>query len=220
MMLVNNKYNYKINIDNDFVNVIVCENPIIYYDMIYDLFNTDNSRFILSHKDERLEIEKHCDIIINPLELNINNKKNIEKLYLQLIEKMNYNEFFIMKNQLYLNILSYINKISFECNYSLNYADNIEAKGLLKLLDICIEDKSLNFFEKINNYLKICNELQGRKIYIFINLKSFLSIDQLNNLYKNIIYNKYNVILFENVDRISLVDEKKIIIDKDGCIIG
>lgn len=220
MILVNNKYNYKINIDNDCVNVIVCENPVIYYDMISDLFNIDHSCFVLSHKDERLEIGKYCDIIINPLELNINNKKNIDKLYSQLIEKMNYNEFFIMKNQLYSSIVQYINKISFECNYSLNYADNIDIKGLLKLLNVCIEDNSLNFFERINNYMKICNELQSKKIYIFINLKSFLSIDQINNLYKNIIYNKYNVVLFENVDRISLVDEKKIIIDKDGCIIG
>ena len=220
MMLVNNKYNYKINIEDNSINEIICENPIIYYDMVSDLLDADNSHFILSHKDEPMEFEKHCEIIFNPLELNINCKKNIDKLYLKLIDKMNFNELFILKNQLYLNVVEYINKISFECNYSLNYSDELELKGLLKLLNVSIEDENSCFVEKISNYIKICNELQGEKIYIFINLKSFLSIEQMNSLYKNALYNKYNIVLFENIDRISMSNERKIIIDKDGCIIG
>lgn len=219
-MLVSNKYNYKINIDDDYINEIICENPIIYYDMISDLFRVDNSHFVLSHNDELLEMEKYCEIIINPLELNINNKKNIDKLYHKIIECMNHNEFYIMKNELYLNIIEYINKISFECNYTLDYSDDIDLKGLLKLFNVCIEDNSVSIVEMVNNYLKVCNELQEKKVYIFVNLKSFLSTEQIYSLYKNALYNKFYLILFENYDRISLENEKKIIIDKDGCIIA
>ena len=53
---------------------------------------------------------------------------------------------------------------------------------------------------------------------VFINLKTFLSKEEVEELYKECFYRKINIILFENYDNNCIIEnEKRIIIDSDLC---
>ena len=60
-----------------------------------------------------------------------------------------------------------------------------------------------SFSEKIIQYMKIMSELMGKKLLVFVNIRSDLEKDQIQELMKNAVYNEK--------------DKKYYIIDKDGC---
>ena len=221
MKLLNNKYNFNFSFDDDIVNVLVCENARVYNDLIVELYKSEcniNSSFVLSDKEKIIDFNNNCEIIFNPFKLDINNRKNIERLYLELSKLMSVDEMFIKKNELFSNIFMYINKLSMISDFDITYNDRIDDKNLLKLVGISLDNEGL-FIDKLLNYIKITNMLQGNKIYILVNLKSFVSSNDILRIYRDIEYNKYNVLLLENIDNQKIGNENKIIIDKDCCII-
>lgn len=224
MKLLNNKYNFSFEFDDDLVNELVCENPIIFSDLIielYNAYNSNDSSFILSDNNSLIDVNSNCEIIFNPFLIDVNNKKNVDKLYSQLFKISNSEQLYLDKIELYKKINDYINLLLYQSDYNIRANQEIDIKNIFKLLDLKIDSdcSSIELDELIFNYMNVTNKLQGEKIYVFINLKSFIDINQINKLYKQIVYNKYNVLLIENSDKKVLDNERKIIIDNDGCLI-
>ena len=222
MKLINSKYNFSFDLNNNLINVLVCENEKVYNDMIIDLYKLEGDRdssFILSSDEKQINFNDNCEIIFNPFKIDINNKKNIEKLYGQLSKYMSMDNMFIEKNEIIEQLYMYINKLSLISEYDILHNDRLEDKSIFKLIGLEIENDGC-FDDMLINYMKVTNKLQGSKLYIFVNLKSFITSNDVLKMYKGIEYNKINVLLIENVDRKMVNGENKIIIDRDGCIIA
>ena len=71
----------------------------------------------------------------------------------------------------------------------------------------------------MNLYIKISSELVAIKVFFFVNLRSYLTQDELNELYKMVDYYKVSLILLESIERNERSREKRYIIDKDLCFI-
>lgn len=71
----------------------------------------------------------------------------------------------------------------------------------------------------MNLYIKISSELVAIKVFFFVNLRSYLTQDELNELYKMADYYKVSLILLESIERNERSREKRYIIDKDLCFI-
>ena len=223
MKLLNNKYNICFDFSESNIFELVCEKPNIYNDLVCDLYNANNdldSHFILLKDDNLIEFDKNCEIIFNPFCIDINNKRNIDKFYGLLVNKSNYDEFYLRKNELFLKIFEFVNEVSFNIDFPILYDEDTEVKNLFKAINLKIDMDTSNLLELLDSYIKITNRLQGEKIYILINLKSFLSLKEIKMFYESALYNKYKLILFENIDRSDVENERKIIIDNDGCIIA
>lgn len=74
-----------------------------------------------------------------------------------------------------------------------------------------------SFSEKIIQYMKIMSELMGKKLLVFVNIRSDLEKDQIQELMKNAVYNEIALLFIENIQRDFSKDKKYYIIDKDGC---
>ena len=74
-----------------------------------------------------------------------------------------------------------------------------------------------SFSEKIIQYMKIMSELMGKKLLVFVNIRSDLEKDQIQELMKNAVYNEIALSFIENIQRDFPKDKKYYIIDKDGC---
>lgn len=222
MKLLNNEYNFSFDFDMNLINELICESPNIYNELIVALYNACNnnySSFVLSNNSEIMDFTRNCEIIFNPFQIDINNKKNIDKLYLELSNTINEHDLYIDKNALISSIIKYINKLSLLSDYNINFIEDIDFKNILKIANVKLESNESNLVESLYDYMNITNKLQGERIYIFINLKTFITLEQVAKLYKSVIYNKFKIVLFENFDRKTIENEKKIIIDNDGCII-
>lgn len=96
------------------------------------------------------------------------------------------------------------------------FFDDIDFSNLLKSLKIRVEDNEV-FLEKILDLIKIYTLMFGYKLIVFINLKEFVSEEELSEIYKYCNYNKINIMLIENFQKNPLPNEKIIIIDDDLC---
>lgn len=79
------------------------------------------------------------------------------------------------------------------------------------------KEGNYSFSEKIIQYMKIMSELMGKKLLVFVNIRSDLEKDQIQELMKNAVYNEIALLFIENIQRDFSKDKKYYIIDKDGC---
>lgn len=129
-----------------------------------------------------------------------------------------YSELFIKQEQLFSDIFMFIEKVVDKIDYSLCYTDEIDIKSLFKIVNMKLQNEHCGFLERIVDYIKVNHTLLGSKIFILINLRSYLDKTELELLYKTMRYEKIFLVLVEAHDFDNNSDyENKCIIDKDCC---
>ncbi|MBR6669871.1 MAG: type II-A CRISPR-associated protein Csn2 [Ruminococcus sp.] len=63
------------------------------------------------------------------------------------------------------------------------------------------------------------NKLKQTKLFITVNLRSYLTKDQIEKLFESVLLKKINWICIESAEHERLKNEDVIIIDKDMCVI-
>lgn len=75
-----------------------------------------------------------------------------------------------------------------------------------------------NAIKIYTEYMKMQRSFFGKEVFVFVNLKSCFSEEEIENFYQWVFYNKFKVLLLESFQReIPLKDENTVIIDKDLC---
>lgn len=199
----------------------IMESPEYFSRYVQELFNQMNGgegNFVLSSDEKELDISKTMEIIVNPLSVNINDRKIINKLYSELSQTAYDSENYLATQGILADIQKYFLNLEQAGNYMLEMDSEIDITALFKALNIKLEIFADDFFEMLNQYIKIAAELMKKKIVVFVNLGSYLSKEQLEELLKNAAYNEIILLLIENQQKdYFLEDTKCIIIDKDGC---
>ena len=111
----------------------------------------------------------------------------------------------------------YILDLEQETNYILQFDNELEISALLKALGVRHEEIEDSFFERIVRYIKIAADVLKTKLFVFVNIRSFLSDTQMLELVKEISYQGIKVLFIENQERDCLEGGFRYIIDKDGC---
>lgn len=222
MKLVHPEISFSIIEDNSCVcNEWIIEEPIAFSEYVKELFyqiNGGEGNFVLSCDEKEQDISKLMDMIIDPFSVNINDRKIINKLYSELSQTAYNNENYLYTQNLLSNIQKYFLDLEQSSNYVLDITSEIDIRALYKALDVKLEIYTDDFFEMINQYIKIDAELMKKEVIVFINLGSYLSKEQLEELIKNAAYNEIKLLLIENYQKdYFLKDTRYIIIDKDGC---
>lgn len=221
MKLVNKFYNLEIEFIENQVIVITVENPEAYSKIVGDIWNQVNGNegdFVLSEREKIKNISKEVDCIINPFSLDCNNKKIVTHLYQELkIQADN-----TMQEELSLlnvNIMKFLDKLLLSVPYQTTYELNIEMINLLKAYNVGIEMYADKLIDIIVEYLKVMSQLCNINVFVFIDLKHYLSEEHLEQLYQEIFYLKIYLVIIEPAQTVRLENEKCWIIDNDLCII-
>lgn len=142
----------------------------------------------------------------------------LTKLYSNL-EKLSKDKLYIESSELNTQIMSYISRLMYESDYDLCSGSEIDFTSLLKLCDVKFaSDSASSLCNRIIGYLRAYTELLKTKLFVFVNLKSFINKLDLVELLKTAAYCKYSILLLENVQReVKLENEVIRIIDNDLC---
>lgn len=221
MKLLYSEYDLDIEIQENNVNVITIENPAVLAETVQELYSQSNGaegKFILSDDNKILPLHKHINLIMDIFSLNCNEKKIISKLYQEMEELAIENA---VKESLELNsaISYYMEKICEQVPYHIGYQTEILPSMLMKMVELKFETEAVNLLERIIEYLGIVNKINQNTITIFINLKLFLTVEEIQSLYEYVFYNKISLVLIEGADGVRLPAEKVTIIDVDKCTI-
>ena len=165
--------------------------------------------------------KEKIDLIINPMEIEINSKKLIGRLYDKMREEVNETDLLIDNNMLFQNIEGFFLHIADNFDFDLTYKEKIELADILKMLDVKIVEKYNDQIEKIVEYMRSFSLLFGINYFIFINLNTFFDNYEIEKIYEFAEYNKINIFLVENRQPDFIANYTQIkIIDKDNCEIS
>ncbi len=221
MCLVHSRSNIKLEIEEGKISILVIENPSIMREVLLELevqLQGESGDFVLSADYEPVSIHKNLVLVKDPLAIDCNDKKILTKLYQNIAdeEKVKY---CIERDKFDEAYLEYLRELCLLSPLPLVYDQRLSLAELLKTAHVVIDHTIENYVESLWLYIKVMGDLLHIKVFAFVNLKCFLSNDELNLLYKQCYYEQKLLLLIESYDSPYRTDEKKCIVDVDGCVI-
>lgn len=221
MKIVNIEYNLHINLDENTVQVLYVENASAFTKMVGDLVcqkNGVSGSWILSEADEDISISKKMEVIINPFAVDCNDKRILKALYQEMKEDTieNCNGLYAEINA---NNLNFIEQIISRQSYMLDYDCQFSVEDILKIYNLRFEVDNVSLLTYLTEYIKIWHRVGNVDCFAFVNLKSYLTEEEIGLLYEMIFYEKVFLILIENKEYNHLDVENVVILDEDLCII-
>lgn len=225
MKLVHPDFFFPIEFKENIIKTVIIENPHILMEFICELRNQileiSDGKWILSDNTDIIEISKKSCFILDPFNIELNNKKMISTLYNKIDNDVNNTDLLLKWNELLPHLFKVLQQLTSSINYSLSYADDINIKGFLKFMNLKFGDESQNYFEKLLDYIRLTHEVLDVDLFIFMNIKTMLTREQMKCLYEQSCYDKYQILLFEAFDNPDgrITGEEITVIDQDCCVI-
>lgn len=198
----------------------IIESPELFAGYLQELYGQCakcEGKFVLSQGIKELDISKYVEIITDPFAVELNGRKFINKLYAELNELSKDEMMYTKTLQLTQHIQEYLLDLESNTNHILQFDNEMDVTGLLKIMDVKIEDSTEKFFERLVCYIKNVIEVLSIKVFVFINLRSYLTDNQMQELIQEITYQEVHALFIENQERTCLKGGIRYIIDKDGC---
>ncbi len=173
--------------------------------------------FVFSEENCEINVSKWVNLIIEPFTLNINSKPILSKVManvkLNALGENHYLRTLEMKGL----IKSYIMQLTDVEHWELSVSENVDLDMIFKSVNLKIFDDYISLLEKIVSYVISVNDILGINIFIFTNLNTYLSMEELSQLYTECFYRKIFLLLVENNLREYLPCENVCVIDKELC---
>ncbi len=200
--------------------LLIIENPSEFYKTVMSFRSQilgEEGDFSFYEDGEKMSVSKWGEILVNPFDFDINEKrilnllyKKAEKNFLQsgLITELSE---IITKSEIFFNELSYT--FSFDLEY-----ETLSLLDVMKAGNVKIKTEYEGVLEKVISYVNVLIELKNIKFFIFVNIKSILRDDDLAELYRHCEMEKVALLLIESAKlRPLLSREKAVIITDDLC---
>ena len=218
MLLSHYEFDSPLAFDEGSIPVLVIENQNRMTKFVGELLNQSNKGeggFELFENDVTVSISDKVEIIINPFSANVNERDILNKLYAVMKKDALDEELFLDTNTFLSEIEMNVKKIMVRQINPLD-SDTPDIIGLFKLLGICfvVPDSLL---EKICDYIDICSEYLKTRLFIFVNLKSFLNESEMIQLYNHSNYHKTHILMIESRQSSILENEVARVIDEALC---
>lgn len=216
----------KINIDYIENEIILLDNKIFtleienksyFYRLIND-FNlvsknvlSDNIKFF-DDKNSEINLSNKIDVVVDYFNIDFNSKKITNSLYKLISTNIGDYDKSKLENY-YVKIKNVLSKSFLDYNLPLIINDEFNIEIVLKLLKVNIESKN-NLLDNLFLLIDINNIFHINELIIFVNLKQYLSKDELLELYKYCLYNNVRILLIDSqCYGVTNKFEKKLIID-------
>ena len=187
---------------------------------VYELKNQCDGidgRYVLSDADKELGISKNMDIVFDIFSIDINSKKIINKLYEEMQQVAYSEKVYVKTQEIAQSIQRYILELEQETDYILTFTEDVDWMAIFKALRVQHEVIEEDYFEKLIRYIKVATVVMKYKIFVFVNLRSYLSDLQMQKLIQEAIYQEVKLIFVENYVKDCMEGGSRYIIDRDQC---
>ena len=188
----------KIVFANEYINAVEIENKRYFYRFVNDLYSvyingySDNLKFIQDNKE--INMNGKIKVFINYFDFQFDSKK-----YTNEISKF---------------VSNYINEEDTKNLINL-YSNDITIDNINKLVKLGISSKE-ELLDNLMLLIDLEHTLKTNNFLVFVNLKQYLTKDEVVELYKYAIYNEITIMLVDSICHgVTLKNEKKYIIDEN-----
>lgn len=174
---------------------------------------------IILEEDEKLiDMSKNVIIIVDPFNMDFNSRQILNRLFEDIIKTYTLEDELRMEMQeFYQHITSNIYNITADYPFEIIIKDECKLQDILKNVSLKIDSKYYSSLaEKIMGIIDISSSLNLFKLLIFVNLKTYVDNEKLEEIYKYSLYKNQKILIVENKEcSFKSVYEKKLCIDED-----
>ncbi len=220
MKLIHGKYSFCIDFTDEKVNSLIVENNCAFTEMVsclYEQTQGENGDFVLSEDNIPITISKNAELLTQFIPFDCNRKNLITKLYNLLKKEAMSSELYCDTQRISSEIVCYIEKLLDRISLATEPLSEPELPALFKAVDLKLGSSDGTIGEKLLEYFNACYELEGEKLFVTVNLKSYFDDKQLQDFISSVVSHKIRLLMLENNFRKAVEGEKVIIIDNDLC---
>lgn len=203
------------------VNILAIEKPSELYSFVSELHNQINGedgKIVVSKDNKPIKLSAKVELLTHLIPFEINSKKMLTKLYSYFSRKLQEAEIFEDGIKLQEAVSSFMSKLT-QCEMIETDFDSVDIVALFKAVDFRLSNESDSLEEQLIEYMTCVRELDGEKIFVFVNLLSYIDTDKRYLLYKTITDHDFYVILLEPSAVEPSNSINQMIIDEDLCVI-
>lgn len=221
MKLVHMEYPFYIEFEENKANILSIENTNVFTKVLKSFMEQTEGKegdFVLSEGIKELRMDKKADLILSPLVVDINQKKIINKIS-SVLNTAAQNEMTVETMELNGAVQKYLSCLAEYSPFDVDFKDDIDIAGLLKLYEMHIPSEDMSVSENLLLYIKAMHRVCGTEVFAILNLKQYISKEELQQFYASVFYEKVFLLLIEGNFSGKEKNEKCLIYDKDCCII-
>lgn len=211
MMIKTTFIEKKIELSYDYVRCIEIENKSYFYRLIDSLNKVSNGEILDELSLDEMK-QNNIILILDYLNLSENFKRisnDIQKLIKEKMDEVDYDEL----NRRYKKVINIWKRVISKIEIPISVGEDMDIDKLIKMLNVRI-NFSDNLLNNLLLLIDINRELGNEKVLVFVNLKQYLTKEELQELYKYSIYNQQIIMLIDSQSYgVSNKNEKKILID-------
>lgn len=211
-----------LNFEENNAIALVLENTGQFRNFVFDLhgqLENKSEKMVLSDKNKTMPWTKNVGAAFSLEDLNINNKKSLAKLYEKLVANATAEDLYPITLQLRQQINNYAFELLQSEQLPLFFNTEFSLQELLKAIDIKFESDMRDIGSNIANFIDVQREFLNVKLLVLVNLKSYFTTDELEDIYRHAEYRNLHLLLVENHMSEKIKGEKLVLIDKDLCLV-
>ena len=204
--------------DECLINVLEIENKVYFYRFVKCLNEIVNNGFseevIFFESDKEINVNGKIKLVVDYFNFGFDSKKyekDISKFVNEHIDEEDKNN---LVNQ-YNKLVKVYNKILNNVDLPLTVESEISIDNVTKLVKIGINCKNC-LLDNLFLMIDLERNLKTNNILFFVNLKQYLTLSEMVELYKYAVYNQVRILLVDSQAYGCTMDyEKKLIIDEN-----
>lgn len=220
MNLVSEQFENSFEIKSKTLNTLVIEDTRNFANFIRTLIevsNKESEEIELIDNYKKLDVSKTTDIIFDLFNIEANAATILKKLYTELEEDLCSEDMYIKKIEMESTIANIVDELAYRSRFSLK-SDEINYQNFFKALLVEFDYEKTSILDRLTEYIKVSSELLNKKLFIIVNLDSFLTEEDLLELSNFLCYNEIKLLALQNkITREVKACEHLRIIDQDLC---
>lgn len=220
MNLITDYFEKSFEIKSNILNTLVIEDTNVFTKFLksfIEVRNKQSEEIEIIEDLKRVDVSRTTEIIFDLFSMKANNENIIKKLYAEIEYELNSEDMYSKKIEIESMLTNIIDDLIYRSRFSLKSSE-INYQNLFKAMSLEFDYDKASILESLIEYMRNASKLLNKKLFIIVNLDSFLNEDELIELSKFLKYNQIKVLALQNkIIREVMSCENLRIIDKDLC---
>ena len=201
------------------VNSIVVENQHFLSELLCDVASQlqgFDGQWIVSENETMLSFNRAVELLDVFVPFELNRKPLITKLCAVLERYAVLPEIYEKTGEIVTCINEYLDTLAFELPNDIVFT-KVNIGSVIKGACPEFRDDYDSIGEKVIDYFELVRQLDRDKLFITLNLRSFIDDEEAERFMETVLNHGYHVIMLESSDRARLPSECRLVIDADLC---
>lgn len=205
--------------DGEGVTTLVIENQEFMMRVLSDIYaqsQGEAGNSVLSSNGKTVDINKGLDLLVDFVAFDGNRKGLLTKIVNALEKTANDEVYFQRTHKLLAELECYLNDLAMEQDVELTY-EKLSLNNLLKSVGARVVIDYNKLVERLFAYMDLVRRFEGEKLFLLVNLRSFVSNEDVELFMQTVVAHGLQVLLVDNQAYPHLPLERRRIIDMDLC---